>query len=283
MNTQKNKQKAKYGVGIWILCVLLVIVGVIFIYPYFYLICNSLKTAVNYYKNDFALPSSPLAWDTYRTMIKGFKIFRYFKNTAIIAVISEIIVIPISVCTAYTFAKIRFKGLNGVYLLMVAAMTIPAQVTAIPIYIYFGKLGLNNTYWALILWNLTMICGCTVMMTSFFKTIPNELIDAARVDGCGYFGTIWNVIVPVGKPIIVIQIILNLTTIWNELFMSKILLQKASVKTVMVALSELNDKYAQKPTHTFAGMALAALPTILLFLIFQKHIIKDAAGGAVKG
>lgn len=279
----KKKEKPKYSLWIWILAFILILIGVAFIYPYFYLFQNSFKTTTEYYLNDFGMPKFPLDWKTYKTIINGFKIFRYFKNTLIVALASEAIIIPISVCTAFTFAKLKFKGLNAVYLLMVACMTIPAQVTAIPIFIYFGKVGLNNTYWALIIWNLTLICGCTVMMTSFFKTIPNSLLDSAKVDGCGYFGTIWNVIVPVGKPIIVIQTILNLTSIWNELFMSKILLQKTSVKTIMVALSEMEDKYTENPTYAFAGMVLAAIPTVILFLIFQKYIIKDATAGAVKG
>lgn len=277
------KKNGHYKPVTWVISAILIIVGLIFMVPFAYLVFNSFKGTTEYIMKPFKLPDFPLDWKTYKVMLSNFKILKYFKNTAIVAVISEIIIIPISICTAFTFAKIKFRGSNLIYLLMVAAMTIPAQVTAIPVYIYFGKFGLINEYLGLIIWNLTLICGCTVMMTSFFKLIPNELLDSAKVDGCGYFGTVLHVVMPVGKPTIIIQIILNLTSIWNELFMAKIVLQKSSMRTVMVALTMLEDQYAEYPTYSFAGMVLAAIPTIVLFFVFQKYIIKDAMGGAVKG
>ena len=278
------RRKSKLTPGTIFLMAVMAIIGFSFLYPFYYLFINSIKpSAVEYYKYPFSWPQGEMTLNTYRVMIENFKIFKYFGNTAIVVVGTLIIIMPISVCTAFTFAKYNFRGSNLIYMLMVAAMTVPAQVTAIPIYIAFGKMGLLNNYAGMILVNLGMVCSCVVMMTSFFRAIPNELLDSAKIDGCGYFRTVWNIVTPIGKPAITIQFILSVNVIWNNLFMSKIMLQKSEVKMIMPAIADLVGKYEGEPTYMFAGMLLAVLPTMLIYLIFQKQIVKGVLAGSVKG
>ena len=275
-----NKKRPVY---IWIIVIIMALLGCSFIYPFYYLFINSVKGMTEYYKTPFAWPNGEFDWNTYKAMLSNFKILKYFGHTLIVVIGTLIIVIPVSICTAFTFSKFKFRGSNFFYLLMVASMTIPAQVTAVPLYTIFGKLNLLNTYTGMIIANLSFLCGSTVMMSSFFKSIPNELLDAAKIDGCGYFQTIKNVVLPIGKPIIVVQIILTINNIWNELFLSSIILQKSNVKTIMPALSELIGQYSQKPTYSMAGMLLASLPTLIVFILFQKQIVRGVLAGAVKG
>ena len=130
---------------------------------------------------------------------------------------------------------------------------------------------------------LGMMCGSVVMMSSFFKGIPDELLDEAMIDGCGYFGSILHVVIPIGLPAISIEIILMITNTWNDLFIPQILLTKANVKPIMVALTELTQKYQVEPTYMLAGLLMCSLPTLLVFLVFQKHIMKGVLIGAIKG
>ena len=129
-------------------------------------------------------------------MIEGFKIFRYFGSTLIVLIGTIVVVTPLSICTAFTFAKYRFRGSNFWYLMMVAAMTVPAQITIIPVFIAFGKLGLVNNYAGMIILNMGMICSTVVMMTSYFRGIPNELLDSAKLDGCGVLRVMTKVVIP---------------------------------------------------------------------------------------
>ena len=278
------RKKKKITIPTILLMVLMAVIGFTFLYPFYYLFINSIKPdSLEYYKFPFSWPQDEMTVKTYEVMIENFEIFKYFKNTLIVVIFSLGIVMPLAVCTAFTFAKYKFRGSNLIYLLMVAAMTVPAQVTAIPIYIAFGKIGLVNNYSGMIIVNLGMICSCVVMMTSFFRGIPNELLDSAQLDGCGYFRTIWNIVVPIGKPAIIIQFILSFNVIWNNLFMSKILLQKTDVKMIMPAIADLVGKYEGEPTYMFAGMLLAVLPTLLIYLVFQKQIVRGVLAGSVKG
>lgn len=275
-----NKKRPIY---IWLIVIIMALLGLSFIYPFYYLFINSVKGMTEYYKTPFAWPSGEFDWNTYKTMLSNFKILKYFGHTLIVVLGTLIVVIPVSICTAFTFSKFKFRGSNFFYLLMVASMTIPAQVTAVPLYTIFGKLNLLNTYTGMIIANLSFMCGSTVMMSAFFKSIPNELLDAAKIDGCGYFQTIKNVVLPIGKPIIVVQVILTVNNIWNELFLSSIILQKSDVKTIMPALSDLIGQYIQQPTYSMAGMLLAAMPTLIVFILFQKQIVRGVLAGAVKG
>lgn len=278
------RKKKKITIPTILLMLLMAVIAFTFVYPFYYLFINSIKaTSLDFYKSPFSWPENGATLKTYQTMIEGFKIFRYFGSTLIVVIGTIVLITPLSICTAFTFAKYRFRGSNFWYLMMVAAMTVPAQITIIPIFIAFGKLGLVNNYSGMILLNMGMICSTVVMMTSYFRGIPNELLDSARLDGCGYFRTIWNIVVPIGKPAITIQTILNVNVIWNNLFSSRIILQKQNVKMIMPAIADLVGKYEGEPTYMFAGMLLAVLPTLLVYLVFQKQIVRGVLAGSVKG
>lgn len=285
MNRQKSKvcqPKKNVSLSRWLISIFMGLCSITFIVPFYYMFVNAMKSKTEYYLNQFSLPST-WNWKAFSTMIVNYKIFRYMAHSAIIVALTVCVVIPISVCSSYTFAKYRFRGKNVIYLAMIACMTIPMQVIAIPIYIGLGKINLVNTYAGILLVNMGMMCGSVVMMSSFFKGIPDELLDEAMIDGCGYFGSILHVVIPIGLPAISIEIILMITNTWNDLFIPQILLTKANVKPIMVALTELTQKYQVEPTYMLAGLLMCSLPTLLVFLVFQKHIMKGVLIGAIKG
>jgi ABC-type glycerol-3-phosphate transport system permease component len=162
-------------------------------------------------------------------------------------------------------------------------MFIPVQATIIPMYLLFSRLHLVNTFWSVIFMYVGMfIPEVILLMTSGFRGIPDELIEAAKLDGAGYFDVIRYVIIPMGRPAILLSVIFYFIVTWNDLFTPMILLQSMDKRTVMVALAALLSRYSGDPTFQFAGLVLASIPAILVYAIFQRFIIKGISMGSTK-
>lgn len=264
--------------------VTLVILSVSNLYPLLFMLLNSLKSRADYQTSPFALPDlSHLAWNNYATMISQFKILNLFKNTLIISVFTIFFLLVFGIIASYAFAKLNFKGKNIIYFLIISSMFVPVQVTIIPIYLMFSKIHLVNTYWAVILTYLGMFLSETILlMTSAFRGIPDEMIEAAELDGAGYFDTLRYIVVPMGSPAIILCLIYYFIVTWNDLFTPMILLTDMDLRTVMVALASLISRYGGDPTLQFAGLVLAAIPAVLVYAIFQNYIIKGIGEGSTR-
>jgi ABC-type glycerol-3-phosphate transport system permease component len=261
----------------------LLVLSISNLYPLFYMFMNSIKSRTDYFINPFSVWDLKLTWDNYLTMISQFKILNLFKNSFIISFFTIILLLSIGVVASYAFSKLNFKGKNIIYLLVISTMFIPVQATIIPLYVFFSRLHLVNTYWSVIFIYVGMfIPEVILLMTSGFRGIPDELIEAAKLDGAGYFDILRYVIVPMGRPAIILCIIFYYIVTWNDLFTPMILLQSMDKRTVMVALAALLSRYSGDPTFQFAGLVLASIPAILVYAIFQRYIIMGISLGATK-
>jgi ABC-type glycerol-3-phosphate transport system permease component len=263
---------------------LLLILSVSNLYPLLFMFLNSLKSHTDYLKSPFSLPDfRHLSWNNYVTMISQFQILNLFKNTLFISVFTIFFILIFGIIASYAFAKLKFKGKDLIYFLVISSMFVPVQVTIIPLYLMFSKIHLVNTYWAVILTYLGMFLSETILlMTSAFRGIPDELIEAAELDGAGYFDTLRYVIVPMGRSAIILCIIYYFIVTWNDLFTPMILLTDMDLRTVMVALASLISRYSGDPTLQFAGLFLAAIPAILVYAVFQNYIIKGIGEGSTR-
>jgi len=258
-------------------------IGLSFLYPLYYMVVNSLKNRPGYYTNPFGPPTVPLQFGNFTAMVSQFKILLLFRNTFIISVTSLLLLILLGVLASYAFAKLRFRWSQGVYLGIVITLFVPAQVTMIPMYVMFSRAGLNNTYWGVVLAYLAQFIPEVVMlMTANFRAIPNEIIEAGEIDGCGYWQTVRHVIVPTGRAAIFLTVIFYFIVMWNDLFIPMILLQKMDMRTVMVALAGLIARYTGDPPYQFAGLLLSAIPALAVYVVFQQYIIKGMTAGAIK-
>ncbi len=253
------------------------------LYPLFYMFVNSIKSRIDYFINPFSVVGAHYTWNNYLTMISQFRIFSLFRNSLIISLITIFLLLCLGVVASYAFAKIEFRGRNLIYFLVISTMFIPVQATIIPLYIFFSRLHLVNTYWSVIFMYVGMfIPEVILLMTSTFRGIPDEMIEAAKLDGAGYFQILRYVIVPMGMPAIILCVIFYYIVTWNDLFTPMILLQSMDKRTVMVALAALISRYSGDPTYQFAGLVLATIPAILVYAIFQRYIIKGISLGATK-
>ena len=259
------------------LFILLSLITLSFLYPMVFMLINSLKARADYYADPFALPAGRLHFENYITMSSQFHILQLFRNTAFILKVTCVVVLVLSVFASYAFSKLQPKGKNVIFLCIIATMLIPAQVTLIPVYIMFSKVHLLNSPWSVILVYLAgFLPGNILLMTSFFKGISNEMIEAARIDGSGYFQIVRNVIVPMGLPVIIIIILIfNAVSVWNDLFTPMFLLTKSESKTVMVALAGLVQRYNSDPPYQYAGLLLSSIPAILIYILLPSFRYKQ--------
>ena len=262
---------------------LLAVLTVSFLYPLYYMLINSLKTRTDLFTNQFSLPGAPLQFVNYTTMISQFKILNLFKNSFIISAFTVVGLLVIGTFASYVFAKYRFKGRSVIYVAVLATMFIPSQVTIIPLYVLFSKIGLVSTYWSVVFAYLALFLPeCILLMTANFRSIIDELLEAAEIDGCGYLQRVWNVVIPMGRAAIFLSIIFYFIMSWNDLFTPMIFLHSMEKRTVMVALAALMGRYTGAPTLQFAGLLLSAVPALIVYIIFQKNIIKGLSLGSIK-
>lgn len=275
------KRKAKI-VNKILVFIFLLILAISFLYPLLFMFINSFKTKAEYQINPFAMPQN---WsiDNFIIMLDQFELVKYFANTLFIAAVSILIMMIISVFASYAFAKISFKGKSLVYIVIIATMFVPAQVTMIPMYHMFAKMHLVNTFAGVIICNIAAgIPGAVLLLSSNFRGIPKELIEVAQIDGAGYFSVVRNVVVPLGKPAIAINVIFSFVSQCNDLFTPMILLQKMEKRTVMVALTSIMTQTSGDQPFQLAGLLLAVVPPLLVYICLQKYMVKGLTMGAIK-
>jgi ABC-type glycerol-3-phosphate transport system permease component len=262
---------------------ILIVLTASFLYPLYFMLINSLKTRNEYFVNPFTLPREGLQTINYTTMISQFKILTLFKNTFIISAGTVILILAVGILASYAFAKLRFKGKAVIFVAVLMTMFVPSQVTIIPLFVSFSKVGLVNTFLSVILAYLALFLPeAVLLLTANFRGILDEMVEAAEIDGCSYLQKIWHVIVPMGRAAIFLAIIFYFIMSWNDLFTPMIFLTRMDKRTVMVALAALMGRYSGSPTYQFAGLLLSAIPALIVYFIFQRSIIRGLSMGAIK-
>lgn len=264
--------------------VLVGILAVFFILPLVWMICTSLKTIPEVFARDWKwLPSVP-QWGNYTYVWTNeyAPMGRSFLNTFFVAVCSIIGQLSFASLAAYAFAKIDFRGKHIVFALFLASMMVPSQVTIIPRFMLFRTIGLYNTLWAIILPNLFGVTAM-FMLRQFYIGLPNDLVEAAKIDGAGHFRIFAQIMLPLTKAAVVSMVILSFISSWNEYLSPLVFL--INKKSYMV--SQIIRWYMEEdsdPTHLImAASAISLIPTLILFVTCQRYFIEGIATSGVKG
>ena len=184
---------------------------------------------------------------------------------------------------AYAFARIRFRGRDFLFALVIGALMVPMQVVIVPLFLFMRQLGLTNTHWALILPALVTPFGI-FLLRQYFLTIPVELEDAAFVDGAGRFRTFVKIVLPLSGPALTALGILAFTFWWNDLLFPLVMISSPELQTLPVGLLLLTGRFREGSLAVIAaGITLAVLPVLVVFLIMQKHIVRSVASTGLKG
>lgn len=206
---------------------------------------------------------------------------RYLFNSAFLSVAVTFISLIINSMAGYAFAKYRFKGKNSLFKLLVASMVIPAQVTMLPLFLMLNKMGFINTYMGVIIPGMAGIFGI-FLIRQFAMSIPDSLIEAARIDGATDFKIYWSLILPLCKPILITLAIFTFMGTWNDFLWPLIVMTDDSMYTLPVALANLSLEHVQDTELMMAGSVMTTLPVLILFASVQKYYISGIMAGGLK-
>ncbi|MDR4890330.1 carbohydrate ABC transporter permease [Fredinandcohnia sp. QZ13] len=205
----------------------------------------------------------------------------WFFNSFYIAVVVTIGILLFDSMAGYVLAKKRFPGRNLIFWSIIATMMIPGQVTLVPLFIMVRNFGIMDTHWALIFPDLAMVFG-VFLMRQFMHSIPDELIDAAKIDGASEWKTYWKIILPLAKPGLAALGIFTFMNVWNSFLWPIIVLNDANLYTLPVGLKTLQDANLASFKLLMSGAAIASVPMIIVFMLFQRHFVKGLTLGGVK-
>lgn len=227
------------------------------------------------------LPSAPTIAH-YRDLFARMNFGRTFLNSTIISVGTTLISLLLNSMAGYAFAKLRWPGRDRLFGLLVAAMAIPLQVGMLPLFLFLKSVHLVNSYWGVMLPSLATIFGI-FLIRQFMMGIPDDVIDAARLDGASEWKIYWKIIMPLSAPVLVTLAIFQFMSIWNDFMWPLIVLTDESKYTLPVAIANLVGEHVADVELMMAGSVLTVLPVLILFLVLQRYYIQGLMVGSVKG
>ncbi len=274
--------KKKKSPGQVIIFAILLITAVTAIYPIIFMLLCSFKEKVEYMTNIFGLPRG-LYFTNYRIGLEKFNLPVLTRNSMIVTVSALLISTLVTSMAAFAFAKLRFRGSNAIFTLVIACMMIPGQILMIPVYLLMSRLGLISNYLSLILFYVTTsIPFATFLLTVNCRSIPDEVLESAEMDGAHPVNIFGSIILPMIKPSVMTLVILNFLVFWNELIYSMLFLQTESTRTLTVAVATVMGRYVTNMPLLMTGLLINSIPTILVFIIFQNYLSKGITVGAIK-
>ncbi|WHZ03927.1 carbohydrate ABC transporter permease [Neobacillus sp. YX16] len=262
--------------------ILAILLGLVFLVPFYYVFSNSLKSFAEILTNTSSLPKV-LMFDNYVNAFEKLDFLIVFKNSLIITIASNIVLVIFCSMAAYMLVRTKKKISNIIFMTFVAAMIIPFQSLMIPLIKTAGNLGILNSIWGLVFMYLGFGSGMTIFLYhGFIKGIPLELEEAAIIDGCSRFGVFWRIVFPLLKPITVTIVILNSLWIWNDFLLPSLVLQDPELRTIPLATFFFFGQYTKQWDLALAALVIGIIPLLIFFFTMQKHIIQGITSGSIK-
>ena len=260
---------------------ILVLFFVVFVYPFLWMASATVRPEAEI--GGFGIVPSQLTLTHYEEVFQKIPILRAFFNSLLVASSVTAGVLVFGSMVGYALSRLRFKGRNTVFIVIIFTMTLPFQITLIPLYVLMVKFHWVNTYWALIVPYL--VSGFSIILfRQYFKTIPQDLIDAARIDGCNDLWILFRVIWPLSVPALITVGILTFMTTWNEVLWPLIVIRDRAFMTMpqLVAIFHIGGQAEARLGVKLAAAMLLALPIILAYSFFQKYFIESMASSGLK-
>lgn len=262
--------------------VLLVLGAVLMVSPFLWMILTSLKSLAESVQIPPKIFPTVFKWSNYTEVFQSFPFLGFYWNTIITTIAKTVGQLFLCSLAAYAFARIKFPGRNFFFILYLSVLMIPPQAFLIPQYQIIADLGLLNTLTALILPGLFSAFG-TFLLRQFFMTLPDELEEAAKIDGCNHFQIFWKIMLPLAKPGLVALAIFTIIWSWNDFLWPLIVNSSPEKMPLSAGLSSLQGQYSTNYPILMAGTFLASWPLILIFIFFQKSFVEGIALSGKKG
>ncbi len=278
--------KSRYGFNYWLGMstrqLLAIFATLLALFPIYFMTVSALKEKSEYIANKWGLPIS-LTFKNFDTALAGEKFFIRFANSSILTVGAVSASLIIACLAAFAFARMEFYGKRTLFNVILSLMVVPPVVMIIPLFVSMVRVHLVNTYQGTIMIYTGLLLPFSIyLMTNFFRAIPKEIIEAARIDGCSNLGIFWRIMMPLSAPAVITLIVVNALWVWNELLIALVFMQKDELKTLMVGISALRSRNYVDIPATMAGLLVATIPIVVVYMFGQRFFIRGLTGGAVK-
>jgi lactose/L-arabinose transport system permease protein len=278
--TEENKPRVR-ATDLLIYAVL-VLAGLAFLLPFYWMVVSSFRPTAQFFQLPIPLVPNPPSLENFETLFTRSQFGRGLVNSAFLAVVAVILQVGFCALAGYTFAKLRFRGRDALYLGILTTMMIPLGVGLIPNFIIMARIGWVDTYQALIVPGIANAFGI-FWMRQYCLSVPDELLDAARVDGAGEFGIFSRIVLPVIRPALASLAIFVFLSSWNDFLQPLVFLRSEDKFTVQLWLSIVERQgNISQPAIVMAGSLLASIPIVIMFAALQRHFIAGLTAGSVK-
>lgn len=244
---------------------------------------SAFKSTREIFRNPFGLPA---VWslENFRKVWVEARFGDYFQNSVIVTAVSAAILVAFGAMASYALGRFRFRGNDALYVYFLTGLLLPVRLAIIPLFILMRNLNLLDNLWSLILiYAASGLPSAIFILTGFFRTLPADLDSAARIDGAGEWTIFTRVMLPLVRPALVIVTIYNVIPIWNDFFFPLVFIKSNHLKTLPLGMTTFFGQYYTDYAALFAGLTLAALPVIFLYVVLSQHFIRGLTAGAVKG
>jgi len=263
--------------------IMMIVFTIMTLYPIFWLLMNSFKSTREFQMSQLSLPAAP----TLANYVEAWKMGDFgllFPNSILYTAGATIGIVFVSLLAGFAFAKIRSRATTPIYNGFIIGLLVTTQSLMIPLFLEVNLLGIYNTRVAVLLVYIGAGLPLGVYLaTEYIKSIPNALIESARIDGAGFFAIFARIVVPMSIPVAVTLSILNITSIWNEFALINILVSRTELKSLPLGIYKFSGSLSTDYGKQFAALTIGMVPMLLFYVIFRKQITKGVAAGAVKG
>ena len=278
---EKNKQPVR--VSTVLIYVFFCFMMVLYLAPIGWIAMTSVKDRSSIYKSPFGWPTE-FHWENYTAAWTGGKLGIAMLNSLFVCVITLILTIVIGSMAAFAIARLRWKLSGAAMVYILIGMMIPVHCVLIPLFVRFANIGLNNNLWGLIIPYLTFsLPTCVFIMSGFFRSIPNELLESACMDGCTIYQIFFKICFPLARTGLFVTGLMTFIGNWNELLLALVFVSDANKKTLPVALTKFVTPYQTNYDKMFPAIMIAIIPTIIVYSLFSNQIVDGLTTGAVKG
>lgn len=276
MNVKKNNSQKI------IIYAMLILFSVIMVVPFYWMLISSVKTNNEVFSIPMEWFVSEFHWENYKDIWTKIPLLTFFGNSVKLTVITMFVQVLTSCMAAYAFAKVNFKGKNVLFLIYVTTIAVPWQVYMIPQFVIVSRLGLNNTHLGLILMQGFSAFGVFLLRT-FFMEIPDELIEAAKIDGMGSYPILFKIVLPLAKPGLATLIIFTFVNVWNDFMGPLIYINSTELKTIQLGIRAFITQYGAEYALIMAASVCSLIPVVILYVFCQRFFVEGIMAGGVKG
>lgn len=255
--------------------------SIIMLVPFYWMVSTSLKLEADVFASPVEWVPQPATLVHYVEVWTRLPFARFFFNSVFVATMVTLSNAFFATLAGYAFAKLKFPGRDEIFFVLLLTLMVPFQVNLIPLYKLMDTFKWLDTYWALIVPGATSVFG-VYLMRQYIISIPDELLDSARVDGCSEFGVFWRIVAPLSLPGVATLAIFMFVHSWTDFLWPMIITSSMEMRTLPVGIALLQEYHTVNWTQTMAGSSIAALPMIIVFLLMQRQFIEGLTAGAVK-